>query len=143
MVTAFSPRVPAWFKVTAVVLVLWGLMGCVSLYMHLSTGPGPGASAYDRQLYASMPLWLDMVYAGAVGCGLAGAIALALRRGIAVPLSALSLVLVAIQFGWMFLATDIVAVKGAWVTYFPAMIAAIQAVQLLIATKGRTRGWLR
>jgi hypothetical protein len=142
MVSRFASTPPAWFKVAVVVLILWGLMGCMSLYMHFGVGPGPDATQYDRDLYASMPMWLNIVYVAAVACGLLGAVALLLRKRIAVTLSALSLVLVLIQFGWMFLATDIIEVKGVWVTYFPILVWVVQAVQLTIANKAKARGWL-
>ncbi|MCP3730214.1 sugar transporter [Sphingomonas sp. MG17] len=143
MASSFPSNPPAWFKVAAIVLILWGLMGCASLYMHFGIGPGPDATDYDRKLYAAMPMWLNLVYIGAVACGLLGAIGLFLRRSWAVLLSALSLILVVIQFGWMFLATDIIAVKGAWVTYFPAFIFVMQAIQLYVANKASKSGWLR
>lgn len=143
MASAFRSRPTGWFKATAVILILWGLIGLASLYMHFAMGPGPDASDYDRKLFEAMPGWLNAVYVGAVGCGFAGAIALLLKRRIAAPLSALSLVLVVVQFGWMFLATDIIAVKGVWVTYFPALIFAMQTLQLIVANVAIGRGWLR
>lgn len=143
MASAFQTRPAGWLKIAAIVLILWGLMGCASLYMHFGIGPGAEASDYDRKLFEAMPLWLNIVYIAAVACGLLGAVALFLRRRGAVLLSELSLVLVVIQFGWMFLATDIIAVKGLWVTYFPALIFAMQAIQLAVAVMARGRGWLR
>ncbi len=140
---AFSSKPPAWFTVAVIVLILWGLMGCATLYLHFGIGPGPEASDYDRKLYDTMPMWLNLVYIGAVACGICGAIGLLLRRSWTVPLSAISLILVVIQFGWMFLATDIIVVKGVWVTYFPAFIFAMQAIQLWLAKKAGNMGWLR
>lgn len=142
MASRFPSAPPAWFKVVAILLILWGLMGCMSLYMHFGAGPGPDATEYDRRLYDAMPMWLNIVYVAAVACGLLGAMTLFLRKRIAVLLSTLALVLVLIQFGWMFLATDIIAVKGIWVTYFPIAIWVVQAVQLWIASKAKARGWL-
>lgn len=143
MASAFQSRPASWFNIAAILLILWGLVGCASLYMHFGVGPGPEASDYDRKLFETMPMWLNIVYVAAVACGLAGAVALFARRRIAVALSAASLLLVAVQFGWMFLATDIIAVKGLWVTYFPALIFVVQAIQLAVANKASARGWLR
>ena len=142
MVSRFASAPPAWFKVAAIALILWGLMGCVSLYMHFVVGPGPDATDYDRRLYAALPVWFDMVYVGTVICGLVGAIALLRRRRLAVTLAIVSLLLVVVQFGWMFLATDIIAAKGIWTTCFPAFIFAVQALQLWVADHARARGWL-
>jgi len=52
-------------------------------------------------------------------------------------------VAVIIQFGWMFLATDIIAVKGAWVVYFPLLILAVQLFQLWFANRAKDMGLLR
>lgn len=143
--TEGASKAPLWFTIGAVLLILWGLMGCASLYMHFVLGPDadPNATAYDRQLYASLPLWLNIVYVVAVLGGLFGAIALLLRRQVAVVLSLVSVVTVAIQFGWMFLATDIIAMKGVWTTYFPAFIVAVQLFQLWFANRAKGGGLLR
>lgn len=143
--TEGTSKAPVWFTVGAIVLILWGLMGCASLYMHFVMGPGdgPGTTDYDRQLYASLPTWYGVVYSVAVLSGLLGAILLLMRRSAAVMLSALSVVAVIIQFGWLFLATDILAVRGAWVAYFPMFILLVQLFQLWFANRAKGKGLLR
>lgn len=120
-------------------------MGCASLYMHFVLGPGdgPGTTDYDRQLYASLPTWYDVVYIAAVVSGLCGAIALLVRRSIAVILSAVSVVAVIVQFGWLFGATDILAVRGTWVAYFPVFILIVQLFQLWFANMAKGKDLLR
>lgn len=143
--TEGTSKAPVWFTVGAIVLILWGLMGCASLYMHFVMGPGdgPGTADYDRQLYASLPTWYGVVYIVAVLSGLLGAILLLMRRSAAVMLSALSVVAVIIQFGWLFLATDILAVRGNWVAYFPMFILLVQLFQLWFANSAKGKGLLR
>lgn len=143
--TEGTSKAPVWFTVVAIVLILWGLMGCASLYMHFVMGPGdgPGTTDYDRQLYASLPTWYGVVYIVAVLGGLLGAILLLMRRSAAVMLSALSVVAVIIQFGWLFVATDILAVRGAWVAYFPMFILLVQLFQLWFANSAKGKGLLR
>jgi hypothetical protein len=51
-------------------------------------------------------------------------------------------VAVIIQFGWLFAVTDIVAMKGIWVAYFPLLILAVAAGALKLAHLGRRRGWI-
>ncbi len=143
--TEGTSKAPVWLTVGAIVLILWGLMGCASLYMHFVMGPGdgPGTTDYDRQLYASLPTWYGVVYIVAVLSGLIGAILLLMRRSAAVMLSALAVVAVIIQFGWLFLATDILAVRGAWVAYFPMFILLVQLFQLWFANRAKGKGLLR
>jgi hypothetical protein len=145
MANVFSPRPPVWFRIVAVLLVLWGLIGCVSLYAHLAYQPDvdPNASDWDRAYFAALPVWLDLVYGVAVVAALAGSVALVARSKLAMPLYVVSLIAVVVQFGYIFLATDIIAVKGVWTTYFPSFILAVALFQLWIARLGLMREWLR
>jgi hypothetical protein len=137
---------PRWFRIVAVLLVLWGAMGVWACLQQVRLGAdamGP-ASAYDRRLYASLPFWYDAVYAVATGAGLLGALALVRGSRLARPLFALSLAAVLVQFGYLFATTDIVAAKGAGtVLPFPAFIAGVATLQLWLAQLGTRRGWLR
>lgn len=142
---AFRQTPPTWFWIVAVLLLLWEAMGLYSFYDHLANGPaamGDVPSDYDRQLMASLPRWYVWVFGIATWGGLASAIALLARRGVAVMLAAISLVAVVVMFGWMFLATDIIAVKGVWTTYFPALIFVIGLFGLWFANLSRARGWI-
>lgn len=139
-----STRPPAWFRVTAVVLLLWALAGsyaCVQQFRLGAEAMGP-ASDYDRALYGSLPIWYNAIYALAVGCGLLGAVALLARSVLAVPLTTLSLIGVVIQFGWLFATSDIVAVKGAWTAIFPLVIVAVAALSVWLSRRARARGWI-
>lgn len=133
---------PLWWWLAVVALVLWGLAGCFACVTQLLYGAdamGP-ATDYDRRLFASLPVWYNAVYIVATFCGLFGSAAMAARSVLAIPLYAISLVAVVVMFGWFFLATDIIAVKGVWTTYFPALIAAVGVFQLWLARVSRARG---
>lgn len=139
-----STRAPAWFRVVAVALLLWTIVGCYACVQQFRLGAeaiGP-ASDYDRALYASLPVWYNAIYAVAVGCGLLGAVALLARSVLSIPLFACSLIGVAVQFGWLFATTDIVAVKGAWAAIFPLVIAGVALLSVLLARHARARGWI-
>lgn len=136
--------VPAWFRIVAVLLLLWGFSGCYACFQQFRLGAeamGP-ASDYDRALYASLPLWYNAVYAVAVGTGLLGAVALLTRSVLAVPLYAISLVAVVVMFGWLFASTDIVAAKGIGTIGFPLFIALVTAFALWLSLTARRRRWL-
>jgi hypothetical protein len=138
-------RAPAWFRIVAVLLLLWGAMGVFACVQQVRLGAeamGP-STAYDRALYLSLPGWYNVVYAVATGAGLAGAAALLARSRHARPLFALSLAAVVVQFGYLFATTDIVAAKGAaTVLPFPLFIAAVAAAELWLATRAIRRGWI-
>jgi hypothetical protein len=135
---------PMWFRVVAIVLILWNLIGayaCIQQFRLGAEAMGP-ATDYDRALYASMPVWYNWVFALAEVTGVTGTIALLIGRRIALPLLIASLVFVIVQFGYLFATSDIIAVKGLWTTYFPAFIAVVCVVQIALARMGVRRGWL-
>lgn len=137
-------RAPRWFSVVAVLLVLWEAMGvyaCIQQFRLGADAMGP-ATAYDRALYASLPIWYNGIYAVAVGTGLLGGIALLARSVLAIPLAAISLAAVVIQFGWLFATTDMIAVRGVGTTYFPIFIVALGGFSLWLAQQARARGWI-
>lgn len=137
---------PLWFRAVAILFILWGAAGVSAFYAQSTMGAAELAALpeVDRRLFQSLPRWFDWVYGCATWAGLAGGIALFARRRLALPLFALSLVAVVIQFGWVFLATDLIAAKGAaTVIPFPLVIFAVALMQLALARYGDGRGWLR
>jgi len=135
---------PGWFWLVVTLTVLWGAAGCYAFYLHITLGAdamGP-ATDYDRALYASMPGWYNPVYAVAVVGGLLGGLALLARKAITRPLFILSLIAVIVQFGYLFAATDLIAVKGIWTVYFPAFIFLVALAQVWFAGLAIKRGWI-
>lgn len=136
---------PLWFRIVALVLVLWGLMGCFACLQQWRLGAeamGP-ASAYDRALFAALPVWYNPLYTLAVGAGLAGAILLYMRKYVARTAFLVSLVAVVAQFGWLFASTDIIAAKGAaMVVPFPVFIVAVAAFSVWLAGHAKRKGWI-
>ncbi|MCU6454725.1 hypothetical protein LPN01_11620 [Sphingomonas sp. A2-49] len=143
--TDLRQPVPTWFRIVAVVLLIWGAVGVFACVQQLRLGAeamGP-ADAYYRRLYASFPGWYNPVYAVATGAGLFAALALLARSALAGPLYVLSLIAVIVQFGWLFAATDLIAVRGAaQVVPFPVFIAAVAAFGVWLAQRARRRGWI-
>jgi hypothetical protein len=136
---------PVWFWIVAGLLVLWGLAGCASLYVHIAYGPSidPNATDWDRAYFAALPSWLVWVYGVAVGGGLLGSLALVARSRMARPLYLASLAGVVVQFGYIFLFTDMIAHKGAAMTVpFPLLIFALALVQIWFAGLAARRGWI-
>ncbi|MBD8677630.1 hypothetical protein [Sphingomonas sp. CFBP 13720] len=137
---------PPWFRAIGVLFLVWGMAGVYAFYSHATLGPAGLAALpdYDRRFWLARPGWFDWVYAAATWGGLLGsALMLAGRRWSAV-LFGVSLMAVAVQFGWVFAATDLIAAKGALATVpFPLVIFIIALLQLAIARRGVGRHWLR
>lgn len=135
---------PRWFWIVSGILVLWGLMGCWAVYAHVAWGPkiDPAATQWDYDYYAALPGWFVWDFVVAVGGGLLGSIAMLARSRFAQPLYIASLIGVVIQFGYVFLATDLLAHKGWLATLFPALIFAIAVFQIWFARRAAASGWI-
>jgi hypothetical protein len=146
MATTFdSRRVPGWYWAVAAVALLWEAMGCYAYLTQVSMDSAALAQlpAEQREIWAAMPGWAVGAYAVAVWAGLIGAAGLLLRRGWARLAFAASLAGVVVQFGWTFLATNILTSMGASAAAFPAFILAVAALLLWFASTAAKRGWLR
>lgn len=136
---------PTWFTALAVLLLLWALMGVAACAGHVMAGEqmAQAQGEWDVAFFRALPAWFAWDYAVATGAALAGAIALLRRARLAVVLYVVSLVAVVIQFGYVFAATDLIAHKGAAATVpFPAFIAAMGVLQIVVARLALRRGWI-
>ena len=141
-----SVKLPVWFWIVGVVLLLWGAAGIHAFYSQLTT-PYDAMVAQMGKLAADcikdMPQWLWWVYGIAVWSGLFGTIALLLRRTWARPLYLVSVIAVVVQFGHSFLVQHIHQIMGWSAAIFPAFIFAMGLFQLWFADWTNKKGWLR
>lgn len=142
MATDPHKRAPLW---PAFVFLLWTLLGVAAFLMQSMQDFAELARTdpVQARLWTGMPLWVWMAYGMAVGAGLAGALALLLRRRSAVWLAGLCLIAVLVQFGHTILLTDLVALRGWSAALFPLLIIAMALAQLLYARWLGARGTLR
>ena len=133
-------RPATWFMPVALLALIWGLVGCYAFYVQ-TFGP-PKGSSYDQELLASLPRWFDVVYGIAALGGLMGAVALMRRSAWARPLFVVSLAAVIVQFAYVFLATDVIAVKGLWTVVLPLIIAGVTGAEIWFSQYSRRRGWI-
>lgn len=136
---------PMWFWIVSAILLLWALAGLAAFYVHVTIDAAALAamSDYDRGAYQALPGWFNVAFALATWPAVAGAAALLMRSRLAYPLYLASLIGVVIQFGYVFLATDLIAVKGAAATVpFPLFIFVMALVQLWFTRAAMRRSWL-
>ncbi len=133
-------------RIIGVILLLWGLMGIAAFVMQYRIDPVELARTdpTTARAFASMPAWLWVVYAFAVGTGFAGSLALIAQRKSAVPLYAISLIAVLIQFGYTLGATPLIAEKGiAAAAGFPVLIILVALFQLFYSRMLAAKSLLR
>jgi hypothetical protein len=136
---------PTWFYVAAAILILWECIGCFAYVSQVSMSAADMAQlpAAQQEIWKMMPSWVTSAYALAVWIGLAGGIALLLRRRIARSLFIVSLVAVLVQFGWTFLATPILTTVGGTAAIFPLFIIAVGVFAIWFSGKAAANDWLR
>lgn len=145
MATVAQPAaLPKWYWAVAVVALLWALAGCSAYVMQVGMTADELAQLPQAQqdIWTAMPAWATAAYAIAVWAGLGGAVGLLLRKRWAQPLYLLSLAAVVAQFGWTFLATDIMTTVGPSSVGFPLLIFVAGLALLWFAGHARNRGWI-
>lgn len=142
MATALPAPVPAWFRVAALLAVLWNAFGVV---MYLSSvglfgDPMAGLNETERAAASSVPAWITGAFAIGTFAGLIGSVGLLLRKAWAQPVLILSLVALLVLEGWIVFFSGFLETFGLAV---PIMVSAGAVLLAWLATHARSRGWLR
>lgn len=145
MSTESNSKLPTLFWIVVVIAVIWNALGVMAYFMEVTMSEEAMAElpAAQQALYAAQPAWVTGAFAIAVFAGLAGSIALALRRAIATPILAVSLVAVAVQMFYIFVMSDTLAVMGTSSAAMPALIIVIGIALLWFSMRSREKHWIR
>lgn len=140
-----SPLTRRRARVYSVLFLIWGISGLAAFVAQRSMNLSELAKHDPLQahIFATMPQWVWAAYGISVACGLAGAVALLLRRRIALPLFIGSLAAMTVNFGYTFAATDLLAVKGIGAAAFPVFIVLVALLQIVVAGRMTAQGDLR
>ena len=136
---------PAWFRVIAVVALLWFLMDISAFFMRvLMTEESLNAVPANQQhLYRNMPLWVNIVFAGEVFGGALGSVGLLIRKRWALPLFVVSILGVVSQTFHIWIRSDAISVMGVFAVVAP-LVAILIGVGMIVLTKSAVaKGWLR
>ena len=143
MNNVIGARAPGWFRIVAVLALLWNLFGVYVYLEHVGAVPPMKAmTPEDVALAATVPAWVTGAFAIAVFSGLIGSIGLALSKSWARSLLILSLLGVLVQMGWILFVSNARAVHGNEAFIMPAIVTAIALLLVWLADKGVKRGWL-
>lgn len=137
--------VPSWYWIAAVLALLWNAFGCFQYITQVSMTADDLAKLTQAQqdLMAWQPPWLNGVFAVAVWSGLAGCVGLLMRKRWAVFLLALSVVAVAVMFGYILIASNAIRDMGfAGAAGFPIFIFVAALIIWWFARSSRAKGWL-
>jgi hypothetical protein len=136
--------VPRWYMISAVVAILWNLLGVSAFAMQMMLSPEMLAQlpAPERELIESTPVWATAAFALAVIGGLLGSIGLAVRKRWALLFLWLSLLGIVVQNVHGFFMSDALAVYGPQAAVMPALVIVIAVLLVLMARNANSRHWL-
>jgi hypothetical protein len=142
MATAAPFAPPAWFRIVALLAVLWNGFGVSQYLMSVGLFGDPTASLDETQraAVATIPALVTGAFAIGTFAGLIGSVGLLLRKAWAHPALVLSLLALAVLEGWIvFLSNALEAFGG---IALPATIVVVAALLVWLAYHARRRGWL-
>jgi len=139
---ASSPP-PAWFRIAAIVAVLWALAGVYACYTQLTLTQAQLSAlpAAQRDAFSSMPRLISVAYIIAVAGGLAGSVLPLVRKRQARLAFLISLGGIIVQFGWVFLIYHGASALGLSAIAFPAFITGVCAAEIWLTGLAIRRGW--
>lgn len=139
-----TTKLPVWFWVIAVAGLLWTLMGVASYFMDVTMSEETLAAMpqAQREIYETRPSWVVGLYAIAVFTALIGAVALVMRKRLAVPFFGVSLAAVIVQMAYVLFGMSVIATLGVTAAIFPAVIVILGAFLLWFSMQSKSKGWL-
>jgi hypothetical protein len=142
MASVAPAATPAWFRIVALVAIVWNAFGVV---MYLSSvgmfgDPLQGLSDAERAIASGIPASITAAFAIGTFAGLAGSLGLVLGRRWAWPLLLLSLVALLILECWIVFLSRAVELHGIAV---PVAVTVGALLLAWLAYHARERGWLR
>jgi len=137
-------RAPTWFKVVAVLALLWNLLGCFAFFADLRLSPEDLVKLPEAQqaLYAARPGWAVAATAVAVFGGALGSIGLLLCKKWTFLVFGLSLLGILVQDFGLFVLANGAALAGPVAVVMQAVVLAVGVGLILLSRKGIARGWL-
>jgi hypothetical protein len=131
-----------WFWLLAIVLLAWNIIGLVALLFDPVIGLGDVSKLDPAQqaLYASRPAIAFYGFVLATVAGTAGAIALLLRRNVALWLFMASAIGLVLQNAWLFADPGNLTVE---VLGFQLLVAGSIVLAIWLALTAKKRRWSR
>ena len=135
---------PVWFKIVAVIALLWNVLGCIAFFSDLRLSPEDLAALPEAQqaLYAARPAWAVVATAVAVFGGFLGCIGLLLGRKWAFVVLVLSLIGILVQDYGLFVLAEGASLAGPVAMVMQGIVLVVGIGLVLLSHKGIARGWL-
>lgn len=139
----FTPRpLASWYMPAAIVSLLFMVLGCAALAMHVTADPAT-LPLDQRALFEAEPRWVLAASAAGFIAGLIGGLFLVLRRKAAVPLLLVSLLGVLVWFAGMFATPEFRDLLSTDEIAGLVVVVALTWTIFWLARHSLQRGWLR
>jgi len=138
-------KVPAWFWVVAVIMLIWNLIGVGSFIqnMMMSEEALQALPQAEQDLYANYPNWTKVAFFVAVFGGAIGSLGLLLRKAWSRSILIVSLVAVIAQMIHSLFIAKAMDVYGPGAAIMPVMIILFGFFLVWFSNFGIRKGWLR
>jgi hypothetical protein len=135
--------IPSWFKIVAIIALIWNLLGVVAFVGQMLITPEmlSALPIAEQELYANTPLWATAAFAIAVFSGAFGSLFLLMRKSLATPLLIFSLVGVLVQNVHSFFISNSIEVYGPGGMIMPVMIIFLAIYLIWLAKNAQANGW--
>jgi len=140
---ASGTQPPSWFRIAAVIAVLWNAFGVLQYLISVGLFGDPHATLDPAQRAAAEAIPAHVIGAFAIGTftGLIGSIGLLLRKKWGPPVLVVSLLGLAALEGWIVFVSGLLEMFGG--IALPLTITIVAALLVWLAYYARARGWLR
>lgn len=137
-------KVPVWFWVLSVVLLLWNAMGVVAFIqqMTMSVEAVQALPVDEQALYSKYPLWTKIAFAFAVFGGLLGCVGLLLRKSWAKPVFWLSLIGVVVQMTHSLFIAKAMDIYGPGAIVMPIFVLLVAGFLVWFSGYCITKKWI-
>ena len=135
---------PLWFRVVAVLALLWNLVGLFMFWQEMTLTPEAVAALppAQQQVHAAMPQIAYVFFGIAVAAGVIGSVGLVLAKRWSVPLLLLSFLGIVAQMGTAFATTPVWPLMGMAGVLPPLFLILVCLLVWLFARMSARRGWL-
>ena len=142
MATVAPAAPPAWFRIVALLAIVWNAFGVFQYLSSVGLFGDPMASLTDAQRAAAESIPSAIIGAFAIGtfAGLIGSLGLFLRKRWALPALVVSLLALIALEGWIVFLSGALEVFGG--IALPATVTLVALLLAWLAYHARQRGWL-
>ena len=136
-------KTPTWFKVVAVIAILWNAAGVFNYITQVTITPEDLAAfpAAEAEIIMSRPAWATAGFAVAVWGGLIGSILLLMGRKLATPLLLASLIGVIVQQIHGFFMVEYSEGIGAAGIILAMVVLVVGIILVWISRMATEKGW--